>query len=80
MTNALAQCASLMYGVMLGGEYAGYQFFIDYARLLALQMSKKALASPRVRRILAGVSRNAQRRTVDVDVSACVFAMSDAAG
>ena len=49
VTITLAQCTMLMNGVMLGGEYSGYQFFVDYARVMALRMSTKSLSSPMVR-------------------------------
>ena len=45
----LARCGVFMHGLVQGGEYAAYQFFIDYARLLASKMMAMPLNSPAVR-------------------------------
>ncbi len=42
-------CALHMYGIMKGGEVAGVQFFIDYARGLSHQMAAQPLGAPQVR-------------------------------
>jgi hypothetical protein len=41
-------CSTHMYGVMKGGEFAGVQFFIDYARVVAQQMASHPFEAPQV--------------------------------
>ena len=45
----LADCQDFMHGVLLGGEFAALQFFLDYSRVLALQLMKAQDQPPAVR-------------------------------
>ncbi len=41
-------CRSFMGGVMTGGEFAGFQFFIDFVRVLGSRMVDNQALSPQV--------------------------------